>query len=229
MATSFDSTLASLGIGRSTTTTNSTSSTGAGTESLGQSDFLTLMTAQMQNQDPFDPVDNTQMVAQMAQFSQLSGITEMSTTLKSIEAQLSATTSSDAMSYVGRTVLTEGSTAYPRTAGGFAGSVELDAAATSVNLSITNENGEVVKTVDLGAHDAGTINYDWDGTRDNGESAGEGPFTVTASARNDTQSVTSRTLVWAPVQSVSMPSSGDTILTLPGIGQVSTSAVRSVG
>jgi len=229
MATSFDSTLTSLGIGRSAATTNSTTATGKGAESMNQSDFIALMTAQMKNQDPFDPVDNTQMVAQMAQFSQLSGITEMSGTLKAIEAKLAAATPGDAMSYVGRTVLTEGNAAYPRSVGGFAGAVELDAAATAVNLTITNPNGEVVKTVDLGPHDAGTLSYDWDGTNDAGAAAGEGPFTVTANARDATKAVTSRTLVWSPVQSVSMPSSGAPILTLPGIGQVPTTAVRAIG
>jgi flagellar basal-body rod modification protein FlgD len=38
---------------------------------LGKNEFLTLLTTQMQNQDPLDPVDNTEMVAQLAQFSSL--------------------------------------------------------------------------------------------------------------------------------------------------------------
>ena len=58
-------------------------------DSLGQSDFLKLMTTQLQNQDPFAPMDNTAMVEQMAQFSQVTGITEMSQTLKGIADQLS--------------------------------------------------------------------------------------------------------------------------------------------
>ena len=59
-----------------------------GTATLGQSDFLKLMTAQLSLQDPFDPVDNKEMVAQMAQFSSLSGISEMNATLKTIAARL---------------------------------------------------------------------------------------------------------------------------------------------
>ena len=62
-STAFDSTLAGLGISRSSSA--ATVKPNAST-ALGQSDFLKLMTAQMQNQDPFNPVDNTQMVAQMA-------------------------------------------------------------------------------------------------------------------------------------------------------------------
>lgn len=62
--------------------------TGRGMDSLGQADFLRLLTVQMQQQDPFDPVDNKEMLAQMAQFSQLSGITGMQATLEGIADKL---------------------------------------------------------------------------------------------------------------------------------------------
>lgn len=55
---------------------------------LGQKDFLRLLTAQMQTQDPFDPVDNKEMLAQMAQFSSLAGLSEINDTLKLINAKL---------------------------------------------------------------------------------------------------------------------------------------------
>ena len=42
-------------------------------DTLGQDDFLKLMTTQLQNQDPFKPTDNTEMIAQMAQFSMVTG------------------------------------------------------------------------------------------------------------------------------------------------------------
>lgn len=60
----------------------------SGFDSLGQGDFLRLLTVQMQQQDPMDPVDNKDMLAQMAQFSTLSATTEMGDTLKAIAAKL---------------------------------------------------------------------------------------------------------------------------------------------
>lgn len=227
MATSFDATLASLGIKR--TDTGNKAGMGRGVEQMTQADFISLMTAQMKNQDPFEPVDNTQMVAQMAQFSSLAGISEMGTTLKAIAEKLGGTSTSDALAYVGKTVLTEGSVAFPRTSGGLAGAVELDAAATAVNLTITNANGAVVKTQNLGARPKGTVSFDWDGTTDNGEPAGDGPFTITANARANDKTITSRTLVWAPVTSVSLPTGGAPVLTLPGVGQITPAAIRSIG
>ncbi|NBW75295.1 MAG: flagellar biosynthesis protein FlgD [Sphingomonadaceae bacterium] len=55
---------------------------------LGQSDFIRLLTTQMKQQDPTDPVDNKEMIAQMAQFSSLSGIEQINSTLKAIAARL---------------------------------------------------------------------------------------------------------------------------------------------
>ena len=55
---------------------------------LGQADFIRLMTTQMKLQDPLEPVDNKEMIAQMAQFSSLSGINDINSTLQAISAQL---------------------------------------------------------------------------------------------------------------------------------------------
>ena len=197
-------------------------------DTLGQADFLKLMTAQMKNQDPFNPVDNTQMVAQMAQFSSLAGITEMSTTLKAISDKLGATTTSDAVSYIGKTVLTPGATAYARTSGGIAGAIELGGAASDVGVTITDANGMVLKNLSLGAQAGGTASYDWDGKTDAGADAGAGPFTVSVSASNGGQFVSATNLVWAPVQSVST-ATGQTVLTAPGLGEIPVSAVRQIG
>ncbi|MFD0945247.1 flagellar hook assembly protein FlgD [Sphingomonas canadensis] len=226
---SFDSTLASLGIGRTGASTANTS-TRTDPTAMSQSDFLTLMTAQLKNQDPFEPVDNTQMVAQMAQFSSLAGISEMNSTLKAISDRLNGTTTSDMMSWVGRSVLTAGDTAYPRTDGGLSGSIELEGDATDVNVTIENADGAVLRTVSLGAQSQGSIDFDWDGTTDSGEAAGNGPFRIRVAARNaEGGSVQATPLVWAPVTAVSLSSAGEPVLTLPGIGQVPVSSVRKVG
>jgi flagellar basal-body rod modification protein FlgD len=70
-----------------TSTTPSTAVALTG-QSLGQADFIRLMTTQMKLQDPLEPVDNKEMIAQMAQFSSLSGIEAINATLKGIATQL---------------------------------------------------------------------------------------------------------------------------------------------
>ena len=215
MASAFDNMLSNLGIQRSVGTNVYASDSKQATGTMDQSDFLKLMTAQLKNQDPFAPVDNTQMVAQMAQFSSLAGISEMNTTLKAMAEKLGATTAADAVSYIGKTVLT--------------GEVELDKDATGVIVTIANANGETLKTLDLGAHKAGAFEYDWDGKNAAGEDAGTGPFNVSVMARNGSTSVAARTLVWVPVAAVAVPSTGPAQLTRPGLGQVPVTAVRKVG
>jgi flagellar basal-body rod modification protein FlgD len=74
------------GLGSTTTTTQQKT----GYASLGQADFLRLMTEQMKQQDPFAPVDNKEMLAQMAQFSQLAGVNDMNKTLTALGEKLDA-------------------------------------------------------------------------------------------------------------------------------------------
>jgi flagellar basal-body rod modification protein FlgD len=59
-----------------------------GLGSLGQADFLRLLTTQLQFQDPLEPVKNEAMLAQMAQFSSLAANTETAATLTQISRQL---------------------------------------------------------------------------------------------------------------------------------------------
>jgi flagellar basal-body rod modification protein FlgD len=228
MATTFDSTLSNLGIKRSGAEGVKTI-TRAQQQQMDQGDFLQLMTAQMKNQDPFNPVDNTQMVAQMAQFSSLAGISQMNTTLQNLSDKLTGTSLNDALGYVGKTVLTAGNTAYPRSSGGIAGAVNLAGDASSVSVTIKNANGQVLRTIDMGAQKEGAVAFDWDGKTDSGEAAGDGPFTVSVAARDAKGSVSAQPLVWAPVQSVAMGSDGKPQLTVTGVGQISTSAVWQVG
>ena len=133
------------------------------------------------------------------------------------------------MAYVGKTVLTAGNTAYARTSGGIAGQVSLAGDATDVNVTISDASGNVLKTLSLGAQKAGTASYDWDGTTDAGAAAGNGPFTIGVAAANNGATVGSTSLVWAPVESVSIPATGDPLLTVTGLGQVKLSDVKSVG
>jgi len=227
MASSFDTTLSSLGIGRTNAAVQV--KTAAEADTLTQNDFLKLLTAQLKNQDPTEPVDTTQQLTQLAQFSSVAGISEINSTLKAIQEKLGAATTSDALSYVGRTVLTPGDTAFPRTDGGLTGAVELAGPASDVRVTVQGANGQVLKTLALGPQAQGTVTFDWDGTAQNGEPAGPGPFKISAIANNDGATVATTPLVWAPVSSVSIPATGAPILTLPGIGQVPTTQVRQIG
>ena len=74
------------------TSTASTSSSSAAdttpnsSQTLSQNDFLQLLVAQMQYQDPSNPQSDTQMASQMAQFSTLTASTQMSSSLSMLQA-----------------------------------------------------------------------------------------------------------------------------------------------
>lgn len=231
MASTFDSTLASLGISRSSQTPVVKSAASA--DNLTSSDFIKLLTAQLNNQDPTAPVDATQQLTQLAQFSTVSGITQINSTLKAIQDALSAqgskTSTSDVLSYVGHNVLVPGDTAYARTTGGITGGIDLGADASDVRVSIQSESGVILKSIDLGAQSKGTVNFDWNGIADGGADAGSGPFKVVVTANDAGKTVSAQPLVWAPVTSVSIPASGSPQLSLPGLGRVSATDVREIG
>jgi flagellar basal-body rod modification protein FlgD len=53
---------------------------------LNSSDFLSLLTTEMKNQDPMNPVDDTQSMAQLAQFSSLSAMEEMNQSFQTFQS-----------------------------------------------------------------------------------------------------------------------------------------------
>src|SRR5258708_12489420 len=64
------------------TKTSTVTTTTDKTKSLGKQDFLKLLMAQLQNQDPMKPMDDTQMIAQMAQFSALEASQQLNATMQ---------------------------------------------------------------------------------------------------------------------------------------------------
>lgn len=94
--------ISSAGVSSTATTTkNSTKSTSAGMEGLGQDAFMTLLLAQMKNQDPLKPMEDTDFIAQLAQFNSLSQLTELNKTMKEIMA---AQTLTQGSALIGKTV-----------------------------------------------------------------------------------------------------------------------------
>lgn len=230
VSSSFDDTLAKLGISRQGVAGTPQLKTEAEATVLGQDSFLKLLVSQMKNQDPFDPVKNEDMVAQMATFSNVAGISEMNKTLKSVATQLGSANAAQAISYVGKTVLIEGDTAYPNTDGTLNAVLPLAEAADDVKVQISDSAGNLLRTLNYGFQGKGDLAIDWDGKTDSGGVAPAGPYKITATKLQNGTRVASTVNVWAPVTSVSLGSDGATpTLNLAGLGNKPLSAVRQVG
>jgi len=130
-------------------------------ESLGQSDFLKLMTTQLQNQDPFSPMENGDFIAQMAQFSTVTGIAEMGESLKSLSNQLGEFRIATATNLLGHSVLVPGNKVRPNSNGEIHGVLDLPRASSATNIVFSNTAGEVVHSIDLGAQASGLVGFSW--------------------------------------------------------------------
>src|SRR5262249_24808938 len=75
------------------------------TLSANFSTFLTLLTSQLQNQDPLSPMDSTQFTQQLVQFSQVEQQIKTNSNLESLAAQFQAASASSALSYLGQSAV----------------------------------------------------------------------------------------------------------------------------
>lgn len=145
----------------------------ASKDTLGQSDFLKLMTTQLQNQDPFAPMENAEFIAQMAQFSTVTGITDMNTTLASMADQLGEFRIATAANLLGSSVMIPGNYARPDEAGEIHGMLDLPSASGITNLTFSNAAGDVLHQMQLGAQPAGLVGFSWTDLPDSVMASGE--------------------------------------------------------
>jgi flagellar basal-body rod modification protein FlgD len=151
--------------------------------SMSQADFLTLLTTQLQAQDPTKPMDNTQFVSQLAQFSQLASTQDLNTSVNNLSSQLTSSLQSSqvlaSVNMVGRNVLVP--TAALSYAGStMSGAVGIGSAVANAQVAITNGAGQVVRTIDLGPQQAGLADFSWDGMDANGNPLPPGQYGVSA-------------------------------------------------
>jgi len=191
-----------------------------------QGRFLTLLTAQLKNQDPMNPLDNAQVTSQLAQISTVDGIERLNTMLSQImEGQQSAEALQTA-TLVGRGVLIPGKGLALSDAGAVGGFV-LEVPADKVTMTIQDANGLEVASVDLGSFDAGTHNFQWDGTTIDGSRAANGKYTVSIEAVTGEEPVAAELLEFGVVTSVVRGTKG-TDLQIGDLGIFKMSEVRQI-
>jgi flagellar basal-body rod modification protein FlgD len=128
---------------------------------MGKDEFMKLLIAQLQNQDPTNPMDGSQMAAQLAQFSSLEQLQNINTTLTDQStgsgALLGAVQSTAAINTLGHTVVAVGNEVQIGGANGSTSvTADIGAATRSTTLHIYDSTGKEVGTSDLGAVAAGT-------------------------------------------------------------------------
>ncbi len=191
-----------------------------------QDRFMTLLVTQMKNQDPLNPMDNAQVTSQMAQLSTVTGIDKLNNTVESLMSSMQSGQSYQAANMIGHNVLVAGSAVTTNGTGGYFG-VDMPTGADKLSVLIKDSAGSTIRTLNLGAQEAGTLPFKWDGLADDGSVAKAGGYKFEVTATTSGQSVTADALNYAEVMSVSNGTSG-VKLNLSNLASVSTTDVKEI-
>jgi Flagellar hook capping protein len=213
-----DNNYAGYGLGVAAPTRNS---------SLGQADFLRLMTEQLKNQDPLKPLDNAQFLGQLAQFSTVQGIDSMQGAMTAMASVMESDQALRAATLVGREALVDADSLTLTAGTGVRGEIS---AMTSgpMQVEVVDASGAVVRRMTIESPAAGNVPFEWDGRDDSGAMAPSGRYSVRAAAGTGEDMQALEVRVAAHVDSVSIEAGG-LVLNLAGLGSVPLSSIRRIG
>lgn len=225
-----DQTTSQTGLGLAQTGANSNSAA----QGL-QDQFLTLLVTQLQNQDPLNPMQNAELTSQLAQISTVEGITNLKNTMLAISGQIDVSQSMNAVAMIGKGVLIPGTKVKVGVDGDNGAEravtpygVDLQGDAAKVQVRISDSNGVVVRTIELGEQETGVYTLNWDGKNDSGVALEPGAYNVSILATDaDGKKVNSEVLSYGQVKSVGYSTNG-LRLDLGLDGQTSMLDVRKV-
>jgi flagellar basal-body rod modification protein FlgD len=195
--------------------------------SLGQADFLRLMTEQLKNQDPLKPLQNAEFLGQLAQFSTVQGIDKMQGALSSVASVMESDQTLRAASLVGRDALIEADAVELAAGAGVNGEIAATGAGT-IQVEIVDAAGATVRRTTVQANAAGGVPWQWDGLDDNGDPAAAGIYGIRATAGSGEDSESLAVGVAARIDSVSIEPQG-LVLNLAGLGSHPLGSIRRLG
>ncbi len=199
-----------------------TAATGKGTAKttkdavMGKDDFLKLLVAQLQNQDPLSPEDPTAFTAQLAQFSSLEQLTTLNASMDKLVSSNTSSQGLSTLSTIGKDVAYSGSS-FNFTGDSIQLGYKLDNAASAVSLDLQLD-GATVATLEGKELGAGNHYMTWDGLTQDGLKAASGNYTIVLQAKAaDGKSVAASPLIRSEVTGVDLSGqSGGTIITKAG-------------
>ncbi len=190
---------------------------------VSKDEFLKLLTYQLKAQNPLKPYDNQEFASQLAQFSQLEMLTDIRSIMEEqsqVNMLLTQTMSNTALPGM------LGKTAKAYTDGiAFDGETPvqlgytLPYSASTGSISIYNESGTLIKTIDLDSSvlRTGDNSIEWDGTDMDGNPVDEGTFSFeTNIADGDGKAISTKTFVNGKIEAVRFKSEG-TVLVINGM------------
>ena len=153
-------------------------------DKTGMNQFLTMLVAQLKNQDPLNPLDGTDFTAQLAQFSSLEQQFNMNENLTEIQTALSAQEQGNAIDYIGKTIRTKDDTIVAKDGKADSGIYTL-ADRADVTIHIYDDQGLEVRKMDKGWQEGGAHELTWDGRNNNGQPVANGTYSFQIEARDE--------------------------------------------
>lgn len=209
------------GVNNTNATATAAKASSTKTSALGQEQFLTLLVAQLQNQDPLNPSDPTEFTAQLAQYSQLEQLFNLNDSMKLLSAAQNNSERLSSLSLIGQDVVVEESDfalgSSPVQIG-----YKIDGAISDASLSIRNSTGKTVATLKASDLKAGNHFLTWDGKDSNGNTLPVGTYSISIKATGaDGQSATVTPLVRSEVTGIDLSGGDAKIVTSLGEYKIS--------
>jgi flagellar basal-body rod modification protein FlgD len=145
-------------------------------KTVTQDDFLKLLIAQLQNQDPLKPMDNQEFAAQLATFNSLGQLIDMNNKLGSMQSGQGLANQFNAASLIGKEVVTNGNALGLEQGKPTAVGYQLSANAARVVVNIYSGAGDLVRQVEARGQLMGDQTITWDGKDEMGKSLAAGPY-----------------------------------------------------
>lgn len=195
--------------------------------SMGKDDFLKLLVAQLQNQDPMNPSDPTQFTAQLAQFSQLEQLTNINTGLKGLTDMSGAMQQMSALSLMGQDVVAKSEQFHyngePLQLG-----YSLSEQAADVKMYVLSPTGATLATLSPQETAPGQYFVNWDGASNSGQTLDPGDYSLAVMAVDqDKKMLSADSLIKGRVEAVDMNGSDSQLETSAGLFPLS--QVEKVG
>jgi len=155
---------------------------------LGKDDFMKLLLAELQHQDPTSPMDTEKILNQTSQLAQLESQQKTNKALESLAKSFANTKDFSAVSSIGKMAKLKSEITLKQKKDGSPSPVNFtlnfDEDVKSGKIYIYNDKNNLVKTMDIPEDKAGKHSFTWDGKNSAGEGASGGKYKIVAKYQN---------------------------------------------
>ena len=148
---------------------------------LGRDAFLTLLVAQLKHQDPFNPMQSAEFTAQLAQFSSLEQLFNINDNLETLNGINNSQVPENLLDYIGKEIKSDANY-FTLTNGRASGSSYTLGERGDVLISIFNQEGLEMRTINMTNQEAGEYDFSFDGKDNNGYPVPDGEYFFTVLA-----------------------------------------------